>query len=193
MPLKENKDPNGDPKTLHVVNLIESVTEDLIVAMFSQVGHVKSCQLIREPGYDHYCFVEFENNSEAKEALTIMNQQTLNGREIKVCWASDRPKLESSHHHCIFVGSLSPEIDTDQLRNAFSAFGEICDCYVARDPVKSFGFCSFVKNWAHTLALSSPFMTGRPKNCAYVCTCSSCHTRVRAVSPMFSVTAPERC
>ncbi|XP_058982608.1 uncharacterized protein LOC131804161 isoform X3 [Musca domestica] len=49
----------------------------------------------------------------------------------------------------IFVGDLSSEIETQQLREAFTPFGEISDCRVVRDPQtlksKGYGFVSFVK------------------------------------------------
>ena len=144
MPVKETVDQNGGPNTLYVVNLHSSITEDLIVAVFGQMGGVKSCRMIREPGRDPHCLVEFEKQSEAKGALSVMNNRELQGREIKVCWASDRPKLDKSPHHCIFVGGLSPEIGTDQLKNAFSVFGEISDCHLIKS-VKSCGFCTFVR------------------------------------------------
>ncbi|XP_045525953.1 nucleolysin TIA-1 isoform X1 [Pieris brassicae] len=55
-------------------------------------------------------------------------------------------KLE--HYH-IFVGDLSPEIETQSLRDAFAPFGEISDCRVVRDPQtlksKGYGFVSFLK------------------------------------------------
>ena len=55
---------------------------------------------------------------------------------------------DTSQHHHIFVGDLSPEIDTEMLRNAFAPFGEISDCRVVRDPAtqksKGYGFVSFV-------------------------------------------------
>lgn len=153
MPMNGHVDQNGAPKTLYVGNLDNNITEDLIVAVFGQVGGVKGCKIIREPGNDPYCFVEFQQHSEAQAALTTMNKRNLVGREIKVNWASSpaggMPKQDTSQHHHIFVGDLSPEIDTDQLRNAFSAFGEISDCRVVRDPAtnksKGYGFCSFVK------------------------------------------------
>ncbi|XP_055680226.1 nucleolysin TIAR isoform X1 [Lutzomyia longipalpis] len=54
---------------------------------------------------------------------------------------------QESHH--IFVGDLSPEIETQQLRDAFAPFGDISDCRVVRDPQtlksKGYGFVSFVK------------------------------------------------
>jgi len=43
-------------------------------------------------------------------------------------------KLDTSNHHHIFVGDLSPEIENETLRNAFSPFGEISDCKVVKDP-----------------------------------------------------------
>ncbi|XP_057659948.1 cytotoxic granule associated RNA binding protein TIA1 isoform X2 [Diorhabda carinulata] len=55
---------------------------------------------------------------------------------------------KAEHHH-IFVGDLSPEIETQTLRDAFAAFGEISDCRVVRDPQtlksKGYGFVSFIK------------------------------------------------
>ncbi|XP_051863397.1 cytotoxic granule associated RNA binding protein TIA1 isoform X4 [Drosophila albomicans] len=49
----------------------------------------------------------------------------------------------------IFVGDLSSEIETQQLREAFTPFGEISDCRVVRDPQtlksKGYGFVSFIK------------------------------------------------
>ncbi|KAI5740117.1 hypothetical protein M8J76_000636 [Diaphorina citri] len=54
-----------------------------------------------------------------------------------------------SEHYHIFVGDLSPEIETQTLRDAFAPFGEISDCRVVRDPQtlksKGYGFVSFVK------------------------------------------------
>ncbi|XP_060516017.1 cytotoxic granule associated RNA binding protein TIA1-like [Cylas formicarius] len=57
--------------------------------------------------------------------------------------------VAKSEHHHIFVGDLSPEIETQTLRDAFAAFGEISDCRVVRDPQtlksKGYGFVSFIK------------------------------------------------
>ncbi|XP_077544352.1 cytotoxic granule associated RNA binding protein TIA1-like isoform X7 [Haemaphysalis longicornis] len=73
-------------------------------------------------------------------------------QEMKVNWATspgNTPKLDTSKHHHIFVGDLSPEIETTQLRDAFAPFGDISDCRVVRDPQtlksKGYGFVSFVK------------------------------------------------
>ncbi|XP_059050388.1 cytotoxic granule associated RNA binding protein TIA1 isoform X2 [Achroia grisella] len=65
-------------------------------------------------------------------------------------------KLE--HYH-IFVGDLSPEIETQSLRDAFAPFGEISDCRVVRDPQtlksKGYGFVSFLKKTEAESAITS--------------------------------------
>ena len=55
----------GAPKTLYVGNLDLSVTEELMLALFGQIGPVKGCKIIREPGNDPYCFVEFTHHQAA--------------------------------------------------------------------------------------------------------------------------------
>ncbi|KAG8185120.1 hypothetical protein JTE90_005716 [Oedothorax gibbosus] len=82
--------------------------------------------------------------------------------EMKVNWAtspSNTPKQDTSKHYHIFVGDLSPEIETAQLREAFAPFGEISDCRVVRDPQtlksKGYGFVSFVKKADAEIAIST--------------------------------------
>lgn len=139
-------------KTLYVGNLDMTVTEELIIALFGQIGPVKGCKIIREPGgNDPYCFVEFTSHAAASAALTAMNRRQCLGKEMKVNWATSsggQAKADTSQHHHIFVGDLSAEIETEALRNAFAPFGDISDCRVVRDPAtnksKGYGFVSFV-------------------------------------------------
>jgi len=149
----------GGCKTLYVGNLDNSVTEELILALFGQIGPVKGCKIIREPGgSDPYCFVEFTHHQAASHALTAMNRRRCMEKEMKVNWATNPStngpslpagKVDTSQHHHIFVGDLSPEIDTETLKNAFAPLGEMSDCRVVKDMAtnksKGYGFCSFVK------------------------------------------------
>ncbi|XP_055848867.1 nucleolysin TIAR isoform X2 [Episyrphus balteatus] len=140
------------PKTLYVGNLDSSVAEDLLVALFGQMGPVKSCKIIREPGNDPYAFIEYTTYQSAATALTAMNKRLFLEKEIKVNWATspgNQPKTDISAHYHIFVGDLSPEIETETLREAFAPFGEISNCRIVRDPQtmksKGYAFVSFVK------------------------------------------------
>ncbi|XP_054716049.1 nucleolysin TIAR-like isoform X1 [Uloborus diversus] len=87
-----------------------------------------------------------------QQVLMKMEMTTQTPIEMKVNWAtspSNTPKQDTSKHYHIFVGDLSPEIETAQLRDAFGPFGEVSDCRVVRDPQtlksKGYGFVSFVK------------------------------------------------
>lgn len=139
--------------TLYVGNLDHTVTEELICALFSQMGPVKSCKVIRDSGSDPYAFVEYHHHTAAATALSAMNKRLFLDREMKVNWATssagNQPKTDTSQHHHIFVGDLSPEIETDTLREAFAPFGEISNCRIVRDPQtlksKGYAFVSFVK------------------------------------------------
>jgi len=157
------------PKTLYVGNLHIDVTESLLLTMFGHMGAVKGCKIIREPGnQDPYAFIEFGNNQHASAALTAMNHRRCLDKEMKVNWATSNtgqgggygqaqggggmggggPKVDTSNHHHIFVGDLSPEISTETLRNAFTPFGDISDCRVVKDMAtqksKGYGFVSFI-------------------------------------------------
>lgn len=70
--------------------------------------------------------------------------------EAKSNWAllSSQTRQDTSHHFHIFVGDLSPELDTQQLQDAFAHFGQTSDCKIIRDQQtlksKGYGFVSFV-------------------------------------------------
>ena len=150
------------PRTLYVGNLDQSVHEDLLCALFSQIGPVKGCKIIREPGNDPYAFLEFTNHQGAATALAAMNKRLFLDREMKVNWATspgNQPKQDTSNHYHIFVGDLSPEIETQTLREAFAPFGEISNCRIVRDPQtlksKGYAFVSFVKKAEAESAISA--------------------------------------
>jgi nucleolysin TIA-1/TIAR len=145
---------NGDdqsPRTLYVGNLSPHVTEDLLIALFGQIGECKSCKIIHEPGNDPYAFVEFVESHAAAAALSAMNKRNCLGKEMKVNWATtsgNQTKLDSSKHYHIFVGDLAPDIDQQLLKDAFAPYGEISDVKIMKDPHtlvhKGYGFISFV-------------------------------------------------
>uniref|UniRef100_A0A7N8WW22 Nucleolysin TIA-1-like n=1 Tax=Mastacembelus armatus TaxID=205130 RepID=A0A7N8WW22_9TELE len=78
-------------------------------------------------GHDPYCFVEFYEHRHATATIAAMNGRKILGKEVKVNWATtptSQKKDTSSHFH-VFVGDLSPEITTDDIKAAFAPFGKI--------------------------------------------------------------------
>jgi len=152
-------------RTLYVGNLDPTVTEDLIMMLFGQLGEVRSCKMFREPTADPYCFVEFNDHTTALNAITMMNDKMLQNRKMRVDWATGQgtknkyTKVDTSRHHHVYVGDLSPEIDEQALREAFQVFGEISDCKVVKDPQsfksRGYGFVVFVKKMDAETAISS--------------------------------------
>jgi len=140
-------------RTLYVGNLDSAVTEELVIALFTPIGPVKSCKIISEGTSDPYCFVEFADLHSAHMAINTMNKRQLFNKELKVNWATSpgasQVKIDTSKHFHIFVGDLCPKIENHTLRDAFAAFGEVSNCHIVRDnqtnKSKGYGFVSFIK------------------------------------------------
>lgn len=104
-------------------------------------------------GNDPYCFVEFHEHRHAAAALAAMNGRKIMGKEVKVNWATtpSSQKKDTSNHFHVFVGDLSPEITTEDIKAAFAPFGRISDARVVKDMAtgksKGYGFVSFFNKW----------------------------------------------
>ncbi|PAV90051.1 hypothetical protein WR25_14874 isoform B [Diploscapter pachys] len=61
--------------------------------------------------------------------------------------APAEPKIDTSKHHHVFVGDLSPEVDNRMLKEAFQVHGEVSEAKIIRDATtqksKGYGFVSF--------------------------------------------------
>ncbi|XP_008333656.1 nucleolysin TIA-1-like isoform X3 [Cynoglossus semilaevis] len=142
------------PRTLYVGNLSREVTEPLILQVFTQMGPCKSCKMIVDAaGNDPYCFVEFYDHRHAAASMAAINGRKIMGKEVKVNWATTptSQKKDTSNHFHVFVGDLSPEITTEDVRAAFGPFGRISDARVVKDMAtgksKGYGFVSFFNKW----------------------------------------------
>ncbi|XP_022698073.1 nucleolysin TIAR-like [Varroa jacobsoni] len=83
-------------------------------------------------------------------------------QEMKGNWNNSpagSTKQDTNKHFHIFVGDLSSDVETQQLREAFTPFGEISDCRVVRDPQtqksKGYGFVSFLRKQDAETAINS--------------------------------------
>ena len=80
---------------LYVGNLPYSAAEEELSALFGQAGTVTSVAIIkdRETGRSKgFAFVEMSSDAEAQKAISIVNGQSLGGRDLRVSIA--RPREE---------------------------------------------------------------------------------------------------
>ncbi|ELW64061.1 Nucleolysin TIA-1 [Tupaia chinensis] len=114
-------------------------------------------------GNDPYCFVEFHEHRHAAAALAAMNGRKIMGKEVKVNWATtpSSQKKDTSNHFHVFVGDLSPEITTEDIKAAFAPFGRISDARVVKDMAtgksKGYGFVSFFNKWQNQIGYPPPY------------------------------------
>lgn len=151
--------PDSSATVLYVGNLDRRVT-DVMMTNILRTGlpHLKERVLSAKmfapsdptQGPDGYCFVQFQDNNAACQAMTFLNGRDFCGKKVKVNWATNSsngiPKIIGSSV-TIFVGDLDDDITDGELRQAFDPFGDILNAKVCRDAVtnksKNYGFISF--------------------------------------------------
>jgi RNA recognition motif-containing protein len=88
-PNRRNKSPslNNRGNVLYVGNLHRHLNENDIRERFGAFGKIVKIEMIEDP-FTHecrgFCFVEYENDADAAEALENLNQKEYDGRKMKV-------------------------------------------------------------------------------------------------------------
>ena len=86
-------------KKIYVGNISFGTSEDQLKDVFSTFGEVVSVNIItdRETGRSKgFGFVELSSEDEAKAAIGALNGKEVDGRQLRVNEAQDRPKKERS-------------------------------------------------------------------------------------------------
>nr|KJB06859.1 hypothetical protein B456_001G016600 [Gossypium raimondii] len=148
--LSGNLPPNFDSATcrsVYVGNIHPQVSEPLLQEVFLSTGPIEGCKLIKKDK-SSYGFVHYFDRGSAALAIVTLNGRHLFGQPIKVNWAyASSQREDTSTHHNIFVGDLSPEVTDATLFACFSVYSSCSDARVMWDQKtgrsRGFGFVSF--------------------------------------------------
>ncbi|RLV95909.1 Oligouridylate-binding protein 1C [Spathaspora sp. JA1] len=166
-------------KILYVGNLSKSISEEFLKDTFSSAGTIQSIKILNDknkPGFN-YAFIDYENNQAADMALNTMNGKILSNYEIKINWAFQSATIATANtledpSSNIFVGDLSPEINDEKLKQAFSKFKSLKQAHVMWDMQTSrsrgYGFVTFSDHSDAELALQTmngEWINGRAIRC----------------------------
>ncbi|XP_017766069.1 PREDICTED: ELAV-like protein 3 isoform X4 [Eufriesea mexicana] len=138
-----------ESKTNLIVNYLpQSMTQDEIRSLFSSIGEVESCKLIRDKLTGQslgYGFVNYHRSEDAEKAINTLNGLRLQNKTIKVSYA--RPSSEAIKGANLYVSGLPKNMTQQDLENLFSSYGRIITSRILCDNVsglsKGVGFIRF--------------------------------------------------
>lgn len=144
-----------ESKTNLIVNYLpQTMTQEEIRSLFSSIGEVESCKLIRDKITDSsmisgqslgYGFVNYHRAEDAEKAINTLNGLRLQNKTIKVSYA--RPSSEAIKGANLYVSGLPKNLTQQELESLFSPFGRIITSRILCDNItglsKGVGFIRF--------------------------------------------------
>jgi ELAV like protein 2/3/4 len=145
-----DKEMDDDTKTNLIVNYLpQTMTQEEIRSLFSSIGEVESCKLIRDKvtvGQSlGYGFVNYHRCDDATKAIQTLNGLRLQNKTIKVSYA--RPSSEAIKGANLYVSGLPKHMTQPDLERMFSCSGNIITSRILCDNItglsKGVGFIRF--------------------------------------------------
>lgn len=126
-----------ESKTNLIVNYLpQTMTQEEIRSLFSSIGEVESCKLIRDKVTGQslgYGFVNYHRPEDAEKAINTLNGLRLQNKTIKVSYA--RPSSEAIKGANLYVSGLPKNMTQQDLEGLFSAFGGIITSRILCDNI----------------------------------------------------------
>merc|ERR1712198_739626 len=119
------------------------MTQEEIRSLFSSIGEVESCKLIRDKVTGQslgYGFVNYHRQEDASKAIQTLNGLRLQNKTIKVSFA--RPSSEAIKGANLYVSGLPKHMTQPDLERLFSSCGNIITSRILCDNI-SVGFIRF--------------------------------------------------
>ncbi|XP_022130051.1 ELAV-like protein 2 [Pieris rapae] len=136
---------HNESKTNLIVNYLpQTMTQEEIRSLFSSVGEVESCKLIRDKVTvfpDHilngqslgYAFVNYHKAEDAEKAVNTLNGLRLQNKIIKVSYA--RPSSDAIKGANLYVSGLPKHMTQQELEKLFCPYGTIISSRILHENV----------------------------------------------------------
>ena len=155
------QNPENKATTNLIVNYLpQSMTEDEFKTLFSSVGFVDSCKLIKEKASGvslGYGFINYRNEMEAHKAIEQFNGYTMESKTLKVSYA--RPSSSAIKNANVYIANLPKQFTQDELETLFRPYGTIITSKILTDPStglgRGVGFVRFDKYTEAETAIAS--------------------------------------
>eukprot|EP01012_Entosiphon_sulcatum_P010225 TRINITY_DN15935_c0_g1_i1.p1 TRINITY_DN15935_c0_g1~~TRINITY_DN15935_c0_g1_i1.p1 ORF type:complete len:495 (-),score=85.99 TRINITY_DN15935_c0_g1_i1:230-1714(-) len=148
--------------SLYVGDLAPTVNEAVLYSLFSAVAPVVSIRVCRDRNTGQslgYGYANFQQPTDAQQALEALNYHPVHGRPIRLMWQQRDPNLRRTGKGNIVVKNLHSTIDAATLHATFARFGQILSTKVESDPVtgesRGFGFVHFVEPQSAAAAIAA--------------------------------------
>merc|ERR1712198_722630 len=112
------------------------MTQEEIRSLFSSIGEVESCKLIRDKVTGQslgYGFVNYHRQEDASKAIQTLNGLRLQNKTIKVSFA--RPSSEAIKGANLYVSGLPKHMTQPDLERLFSSCGNIITSRILCDNI----------------------------------------------------------
>uniref|UniRef100_A0A0P4VV28 RRM domain-containing protein n=1 Tax=Scylla olivacea TaxID=85551 RepID=A0A0P4VV28_SCYOL len=126
-----------ESKTNLIVNYLpQNMTQEEIRSLFSSIGELESCKLIRDKVTGQslgYGFVNYVRQDDAERAINQLNGLRLQNKTIKVSYA--RPSSEAIKGANLYVSGLPKSMTQQDLENMFRPYGSIITSRILCDNI----------------------------------------------------------
>jgi len=151
---------------LYVGDLHPLVNEADLFDIFNAVASVASVRVCRHAITRQslgYAYVNFHTIVDAEKVLDTMNYTQIKGRMSRLMWSQRDPSFRRSGNGNIFIKNLDSKIDSKDLNDIFSTYGNIISCKVVTDretgASRGYGFVQFETEGAALEAIKTKHET----------------------------------
>lgn len=130
---------------VYVGSIYYDISQDQVRNAFTPFGPVKSMDMSFDPithKHKGYCFIDFEIPEAAQLATEQMQSYQMAGRNIKVGRPSNIGQAapiinelaeDAKKYNRLYVASIHQDLNEDDIRSVFTAFGKITACDLGRE------------------------------------------------------------